>query len=177
LTLGSADAAAGLFDLPAFLFGDALGALLTALLADLLLHLVFALVGVVVAGGQELALLQTAADFPSIALAARPQRDQTSQKEPLPSHVYEIVPEIPVLVSLLPGHRAGTACLVPGADAMSPAVMRENIRLVSSAGTGFTYYTTKNKRTQTNKIEMKKYDPVKRQHVVFKETKMPPHSK
>jgi large subunit ribosomal protein L33 len=69
------------------------------------------------------------------------------------------------------------ACLLPGGDAKRPAVMRENIRLVSSAGTGFTYYTTKNKRTQTNKLEMKKYDPVKREHVVFKETKMPPHSK
>jgi large subunit ribosomal protein L33 len=55
--------------------------------------------------------------------------------------------------------------------------MRENIRLVSSAGTGFTYYTKKNKRTQTNKLELKKFDPVVRQHVVFKETKMPPHSK
>ncbi|MBI3202889.1 MAG: 50S ribosomal protein L33 [Polyangiaceae bacterium] len=55
--------------------------------------------------------------------------------------------------------------------------MRDNIRLVSSAGTGFTYYTTKNKRTQTSKLELKKYDPVARQHVVFKEAKMPPHSK
>jgi large subunit ribosomal protein L33 len=58
-----------------------------------------------------------------------------------------------------------------------PLVMRENIRLVSSEGTGFTYYTTKNKRTQTNKLEMKKYDPKARKHVVFKEAKMPPHSK
>lgn len=58
-----------------------------------------------------------------------------------------------------------------------PLVMRENIRLVSSAGTGFTYYTTKNKRTQTAKLELKKYDPVARKHVPFKEAKMPPHSK
>ncbi len=55
--------------------------------------------------------------------------------------------------------------------------MRDNIRLVSTAGTGFTYYTTKNKRTQTGKLELKKYDPVVRQHVIFKEQKMPPHSK
>ena len=55
--------------------------------------------------------------------------------------------------------------------------MRDNIRLVSSAGTGFTYYTNKNKRTATGKLELKKYDPVKRQHVIFKEQKMPPHSK
>ena len=67
-----------------------------------------------------------------------------------------------------------------GRDRMIRALsskMRDNIRLVSSAGTGFTYYTTKNKRTQTNKLEIKKYDPVARKHVVFKEAKMPPHSK
>jgi large subunit ribosomal protein L33 len=55
--------------------------------------------------------------------------------------------------------------------------MRENIRLLSSAGTGYSYYATKNKRTQTNKLEIKKYDPKARKHVVFKEAKMPPHSK
>ena len=58
-----------------------------------------------------------------------------------------------------------------------PAPMRENIRLVSSAGTGFTYYAKKNKRKHPSKLETKKYDPVTRQHVVFKEAKMPPHSK
>lgn len=57
------------------------------------------------------------------------------------------------------------------------AAMRENIRLVSSAGTGFTYYKKKNKRTMQGKLELKKYDPVTRKHVVFKEAKMPPHSK
>ena len=55
--------------------------------------------------------------------------------------------------------------------------MREKIKLESSAGTGHFYTTTKNKRTMPDKMEIKKYDPVKRQHVVFKETKMPPHSK
>jgi len=49
--------------------------------------------------------------------------------------------------------------------------------LVSSAGTGFTYYMKKNKRKQPGKLETKKYDPVVRQHVAFKEAKMPPHSK
>jgi len=63
------------------------------------------------------------------------------------------------------------------ARASSPIVMRDNIRLVSSAGTGFIYYTTKNKRTQTGKLELKKYDPVARKHVLFTEKKMPPHSK
>jgi large subunit ribosomal protein L33 len=51
--------------------------------------------------------------------------------------------------------------------------MREMIRLVSSAGTGYAYYTTKNKRTTTNKIELMKYDPVAKKHVLFTETKMP----
>ena len=51
--------------------------------------------------------------------------------------------------------------------------MREIIRLVSSAGTGYAYYTTKNKRTVTDKLKMKKFDPIVRQHVEFVETKMP----
>lgn len=51
--------------------------------------------------------------------------------------------------------------------------MREMIRLVSSAGTGYTYYTTKNKRTQPEKLSLKKYDPKARKHVAFNEAKMP----
>jgi large subunit ribosomal protein L33 len=51
------------------------------------------------------------------------------------------------------------------------------IKLISSADTGFFYVTKKNPRTKTNKLELKKFDPVVRQHVVFKEAKMPPHSK
>ncbi|MDH3467804.1 MAG: 50S ribosomal protein L33, partial [Gammaproteobacteria bacterium] len=42
--------------------------------------------------------------------------------------------------------------------------MRDKIKLVSSAGTGHFYTTTKNKKTITEKIEMKKYDPVVRKH-------------
>ncbi len=64
-----------------------------------------------------------------------------------------------------------------GATWYRAAAMRDNIRLVSSAGTGFTYYTKKNKRTMQGKLELKKYDPVVRKHVPFKEAKMPPHSK
>lgn len=55
--------------------------------------------------------------------------------------------------------------------------MREKIRLVSSAGTGFAYYSKKNKQKTPGKIEKKKYDPVVRKHVVFVEAKMPSHSK
>ena len=45
------------------------------------------------------------------------------------------------------------------------------IKRVSSADTGFFYVTKKNARTQTNKLELKKYDPVARKHVLFKEAK------
>ena len=50
--------------------------------------------------------------------------------------------------------------------------MRDKIKLESSAGTGHFYTTTKNKRTTTEKIEMKKFDPVARKHVRYKETKL-----
>jgi len=50
--------------------------------------------------------------------------------------------------------------------------MREKIKLVSSAGTGHFYTTTKNKRTMTEKLEMKKFDPVVRKHVAYKEAKI-----
>ena len=46
------------------------------------------------------------------------------------------------------------------------------IKLVSSADTGFYYVTKKNSRTQTDKIVKKKYDPVARKHVEFKEAKI-----
>ena len=50
--------------------------------------------------------------------------------------------------------------------------MREKIRLVSSAGTGHFYTTTKNKRLHPEKVEIKKYDPTIRKHVVYKEAKI-----
>jgi large subunit ribosomal protein L33 len=42
----------------------------------------------------------------------------------------------------------------------------------STAGTGHFYTTDKNKRTMPDKLEMKKYDPVARKHVVYKEAKI-----
>jgi large subunit ribosomal protein L33 len=50
--------------------------------------------------------------------------------------------------------------------------MRDKIKLVSSAGTGHYYTTTKNKRTTPDKIKMKKYDPKVRKHVIYKEAKI-----
>jgi large subunit ribosomal protein L33 len=46
------------------------------------------------------------------------------------------------------------------------------IRLNSSAGTGVFYVTKKNTRTMTEKLILKKYDPVARKHVEFKEGKI-----
>ena len=46
------------------------------------------------------------------------------------------------------------------------------IKLVSTAETGYFYVTKKNPRTKTEKLELKKYDPVLRKHVAFKEAKI-----
>ncbi|HLR14101.1 MAG TPA: 50S ribosomal protein L33 [Burkholderiaceae bacterium] len=49
---------------------------------------------------------------------------------------------------------------------------REKIKLESSAGTGHFYTTTKNKRNTPDKLVMKKFDPVVRKHVEYKETRL-----
>lgn len=46
------------------------------------------------------------------------------------------------------------------------------IKLVSSADTGVFYVTKKNARTMTDKLVLKKYDPVARKHVEFREAKI-----
>ena len=50
--------------------------------------------------------------------------------------------------------------------------MREKIKMESTAGTGHFYTTTKNKRTKPEKIEMMKFDPKARKHVMYKEGKI-----
>src|ERR1700686_1526269 len=50
--------------------------------------------------------------------------------------------------------------------------MREKIKLESSAGTGHFYTTSKNKKLMPEKMEIKKFDPVARKHVMYKETKL-----
>jgi large subunit ribosomal protein L33 len=52
------------------------------------------------------------------------------------------------------------------------SAMREKIKLMSSANTGHFYTTTKNKRLHPDKMEVKKFDPKVRKHVVYKETKI-----
>lgn len=51
-------------------------------------------------------------------------------------------------------------------------VMREKVKLVSTAGTGYFYTTTKNTRKNPDKLELKKYDPVAQEHVKFVEEKL-----
>jgi large subunit ribosomal protein L33 len=50
--------------------------------------------------------------------------------------------------------------------------MRDKIKLVSSAGTGHFYVTTKNKKLNAEKMETKKFDPIVRKHVAYKESKI-----
>jgi large subunit ribosomal protein L33 len=49
--------------------------------------------------------------------------------------------------------------------------VRDIIKLVSTAGTGYFYTTTKNKKKSTERLELRKYDPKVRKHVLFRETK------
>jgi large subunit ribosomal protein L33 len=51
-----------------------------------------------------------------------------------------------------------------------PATVK--IKLVSTADTGFYYVTKKNPRNTTEKMSFRKYDPVVRKHVEFKEAKI-----
>jgi large subunit ribosomal protein L33 len=61
--------------------------------------------------------------------------------------------------------------LYPRGSTMAKAVTIK-VKLVSTADTGYYYVTKKNSRTMTEKLAMKKYDPVARKHVEFKETKI-----
>jgi large subunit ribosomal protein L33 len=62
-------------------------------------------------------------------------------------------------------------CTIVQDSAMAkPATVK--IRLVSTADTGFFYVTKKNPRNQTEKMSFRKYDPVVRKHVEFKEAKI-----
>jgi large subunit ribosomal protein L33 len=52
------------------------------------------------------------------------------------------------------------------------ASKRDKIKLESTAGTGHFYTTSKNKKTMPEKMEIKKFDPVARKHVIYKEYKI-----
>ena len=61
--------------------------------------------------------------------------------------------------------------VAPQENPMAKAVSLK-IKLLSSADTGYFYVTKKNSRTKTDKFAFKKYDPIARKHVAFKETKI-----
>ncbi|KMY22685.1 large subunit ribosomal protein L33 [Actinobaculum suis] len=52
-----------------------------------------------------------------------------------------------------------------------PGDVRPIIKLVSTAGTGYTYVTRKNRRNNPERLELKKYDPRVGKHVLFRETR------
>ena len=63
----------------------------------------------------------------------------------------------------------------PEATAKGPTMAKAatiKVKLVSTADTGYFYVTKKNSRTMTEKLAMKKYDPVAKKHVEFKEAKI-----
>ena len=49
--------------------------------------------------------------------------------------------------------------------------LRPLVKLRSTAGTGYTYVTRKNRRNTPDRLSLRKYDPVARRHVEFKETR------
>ncbi|AKC32338.1 50S ribosomal protein L33 [Candidatus Pantoea carbekii] len=55
---------------------------------------------------------------------------------------------------------------------MATKSIREKVKLLSSSGTGHFYTTTKNKRSVSEKLELKKFDPILRKHVTYKEVKI-----
>jgi large subunit ribosomal protein L33 len=77
----------------------------------------------------------------------------------------------PLPASLCLPRGASTNHRQPRIAAMAKSTMIK-IKLISSADTGYFYVTKKNSRTQTEKMVKKKYDPVAKKHVEFKETKI-----
>jgi len=49
--------------------------------------------------------------------------------------------------------------------------VRTIVKLLSTAGTGHFYTTTKNPKLKSEKLQLRKYDPVVRKHVLYRETK------
>ena len=72
------------------------------------------------------------------------------------------------------GHTVGAGVvteIVEQVKKMAGDSKRDIIQIESTAGTGYRYSVTKNKRLHPDRVEFKKYDPVVKKHVIFKETK------
>jgi len=61
---------------------------------------------------------------------------------------------------------------IPISRTVMAKAVSTKIKLISSADTGFYYVTKKNSRTMTEKLKMKKYDPIAKKHVEFVEGKI-----
>jgi len=72
---------------------------------------------------------------------------------------------------LAPGQMPGYVIDIYGIIAMAKG-NTVLIKLLSTAGTGYFYVAKKNPRKTTEKLEFRKFDPVARKHVAFKETKI-----
>ncbi|GIH23531.1 50S ribosomal protein L33 2 [Acrocarpospora phusangensis] len=59
--------------------------------------------------------------------------------------------------------------LAIGRDTLARNDVRPVIKLRSTAGTGYTYVTRKNRRNDPDRLTLKKYDPIVRRHVLFRE--------
>jgi large subunit ribosomal protein L33 len=95
---------------------------------------------------------------------------------PAPPGEVAIHPNSPSVAAARLDFRTATLSVPASFPAFRGAAMAKSttvkIKLVSSADTGFYYVTKKNSRTKTDKLVMKKYDPVARKHVEFKESKI-----
>jgi large subunit ribosomal protein L33 len=65
----------------------------------------------------------------------------------------------------------GNRCREKEAEAMARSELRPVVALRSTAGTGFTYVTRKNRRNDPDRMVLKKFDPVAGRHVEFREAR------
>jgi large subunit ribosomal protein L33 len=77
--------------------------------------------------------------------------------------------DIRPIATRLPANQAHRT--TTGIQAMAKATTIK-VKLVSSADTGYYYVAKKNSRTMTDKLVKKKYDPVAKKHVEFRESKI-----
>ena len=84
---------------------------------------------------------------------------------------FACLPRACVLSTKTASTRLSPTCASAASSARS-IIMRDLIKLVSTAGTGHYYTTDKNKKNTPDKLVLKKYDPVIRKHVEYKEAKI-----
>jgi large subunit ribosomal protein L33 len=102
-------------------------------------------------------------------------RERSAARDPLVAglccHAIDLWPRIRIFPRSYE-HPPAAHPLGPPEDCPMAKPASIKIRLNSTADTGFFYVTKKNARTKTDKMVLKKYDPVVRKHVEFKEGKI-----